>query len=106
LDFKALIDFVKYTLALAAAELAYAVEAFRDGGVARGTALGILGTLFVSLLLGILVFAAATSALHPQKKEGVKESLQKIIKHAGTVHSILLVIGTAWLGVVLISGIP
>ena len=66
MDFKALIDFNKYTLALAAGGFVYALEKFvpMESWGGRYLLLGLLVTFLCSALLGVAIFAGATAALH------------------------------------------
>lgn len=99
MEFKALIEFNKYTLALSAASFAYALEKFvpmpTNGG--RLPLLIVLGIFFVCALLGVIIFAAATSALHPSKA-AKQASIARIIAPLGIAHTVLLVAGLLILG--------
>jgi heme/copper-type cytochrome/quinol oxidase subunit 2 len=99
MDFKALIEFNKYMLALSAASFAYALEklvpmATDDG---RRWVVALLVILFVCVLLGVFIFAAATSAQHP-KKAADKESIEKKIAPMGVAHTTLLIVALGILG--------
>ena len=98
MDFKALVDFNKYTLALAAGGFVYALEKFvpmeTPGG--RYLLLGLLSILLLSVLLGVAIFAAATAALHADDIR--KQRIEAYIRWFGVTHSILLCVGMLVLG--------
>jgi len=104
LDFKALIEFNKYMLALSAACFAYALDKFTPMPTSEGRLLllVLLVTFFFSIVLGVIIFAAATSAQHPKKAEK-KAGLAKAIAPLGIVHTTLLIIGLLVLGWMLIG---
>ncbi len=90
MNYKALIDFNKYTLALATAGLIYTFERLPEfkQGFPIFVLLALLVLFAVSLLLAIALFAAATRALHlPQDRDG---ELDGAIRHLGRWHSGLL----------------
>lgn len=104
MDFKALIEFNKYMLALSAASFAYALDKFVPMPTSDGRlmVLALLGIFLVGIVLGVLIFAAATSALHP-KKEGKKAYIEKLIAPLGILHTGLLIVGLVVLGGMLIE---
>jgi len=99
LDFQALIEFNKYMLALSAGCFVYALDKFvpmpTSGG--RYLLLTLLGAFFLSTVIGVVIFAAATSALHPKKKPSIAK-LERVIGPLGMVHTSLLIIGLLILG--------
>lgn len=103
MDFKSLIDFVKYTLALAAGGFVYALEKFVPAETLQGRILllVLLAVLLFSAILGIAVFAAATRALHAG--DDSTATYEDHIRKFGTWHSILLVAGMLGLGGMLIE---
>ncbi|WP_425259963.1 hypothetical protein ACPOLB_03745 [Rubrivivax sp. RP6-9] len=101
MDFKALIEFNKYTLALAAACIAYALEKFIPALTFGDQVqlLFVLGAFFASALLGVVIFATATAAQHPNRAD-TRDKLAKIIAPLGTAHTFFLVVGLlvfAWM---------
>ena len=98
MDFKAVIGQVKYTLALAAACFAYALEKLVPAAneTARWFALAVLLVLFLSLLGGGFIFSAATAALHGDSERAVLQ--QGRIKRAAFVHLGFLALGVLLLG--------
>lgn len=103
MDHKGLIDFNKYTLTLAAGGFIYTLSKFvpvSEGGCRIGV-LFILGFFLISMILGVLVFAAATASLHGDKNR--EASLKCPISWMGGLHAVCLVIGLGLLGVKLYS---
>jgi peptidoglycan/LPS O-acetylase OafA/YrhL len=102
-NFQGLIDFNKYTLALAAASFVYTLEKFvpMSTASARYLVLGVLIMFLASALLGILVFAASTRAMHGDKAE--QKGLATWIRRFGTAHAVSLCIGLLVLGAMLYS---
>lgn len=100
-DFEALIDFNKYTLALAAAGFVYALEKLVpvETEAERWALLGLLAVLLLSVVLGIVLFAAATAGRHGSDDR--KRQIANYIPCLGVIHSILLVVGMVWLGLML-----
>lgn len=99
MNFNALVEYNKYTLALAAACFAYALEKFVPMPTARERFL-VLFTLvmfFVCAVLGVIIFAAATAAQHP-KKAGSADAIARLIGPLGMAHTALLVLGLLGLG--------
>lgn len=101
MDYKGLIDFNKYTLALAAAGFVYALEKFvpMETQAGRYLLLGLLAVLFISILSGVALFAAATAALHADS--GRRQRIRNSIPWFGVAHTILLCIGMILLGIML-----
>ncbi len=101
MNFSALIEYNKYTLALAAACFAYALEKFvpvpTEGQ--RFLVLFTLGMFFVCAVLGVIIFAAATAAQHPNKA-GSAVAIGRLIRPLGMAHTALLVFGLLGLGYV------
>ncbi|PYT01402.1 MAG: hypothetical protein DMF63_00705 [Acidobacteria bacterium] len=99
MDFKAVIEFVKYTLALTAACFAYSVEKLVPQSTQSGRCL-VLCILVVfagAAFAGVFIFAASTAALHGDEKRTTR--LRPRVMYAGYTHVALLVTG-----LVLLSG--
>ncbi|MGH1374335.1 MAG: hypothetical protein ACRBBW_20025 [Cellvibrionaceae bacterium] len=95
MDLKALIDFNKYTLTLSAAAFVYTMSNFvpvKSASEVDGL-LFILGCFLAASLSGVLLFAAATSALHKVPASETKTTPKKSITLFGNLHAALLVIG-------------
>ncbi len=96
MDLKALIDFNKYTLTLSAAAFVYTMSNFvpvKSASEIDGL-LFILGCFLAASISGVLLFAAATSALHKAPAtEEKKDPPKKAITLFGNLHAALLVIG-------------
>jgi hypothetical protein len=97
MDFKALIEFNKYTIALSAVCLAYAIDKFTPIQAGGWFVLLVLALFFLCTLSGVVVFASATSALHEEKKAKVP-ALKRLIAPLGTAHVCLLIAGIIALG--------
>lgn len=99
MNFGAAVELVKYTLALAAACLAYSIEKLVPvpAGTSKWFVLLILMLLFISTLAGILVFSAATAALH--RKPGQTGFQEMLMEKAAYVHVPSLMVGVCLLGV-------
>jgi hypothetical protein len=99
MNFQALIEFNKYTLALAAGCFAYTLEKFVPvpSDPERPLVLAVLGVFFVCALLAVIIFAAATAAQHP-KKAAHAETIAKLIAPLGIGHTFLLIAGLFALG--------
>lgn len=99
MDFKAVIDLVKYTLALGAACFAYSLEklvpAPSDG--ARWFVLVLLSLFVFSVVSGIVMFSCATSALHGDEERALRQEPR--IEMASFIH-----VGCLALGVLLLGG--
>jgi len=97
LDYKAVIDFNKYTLALAAAGFVYVLEKFTPltFGLVFVTVTFTLFLFLVSILAGICLFAIATSGLHTQPESETHSRLIKVfgITHASCVALAMLILG-------------
>ncbi len=101
-DFKAIIDFNKFTLALATGGLIYTFERipeFKDGFPVF-ILLFLLALFFFSTVLGIALYAAATKSLHQDGKK--KRNLDKAIEHLGSWHSGLLFAAVILLGITML----
>ena len=102
MDFKALIDFNKYTSALAAASFVYTLEKFvpTPTMIGRLLVLGLLVTFLLSAILGVLIFAASTAALS-QGATAPRRQVERLIAPLGIAHASLLCIGMVALGFML-----
>jgi predicted tellurium resistance membrane protein TerC len=101
MKYDALIDFNKYTLAVAAGGFVYAIEKFSPAKTeaTRWSLLGVLFVLLVALMFGVAVYGAATKALHG------KTNNQQIISTFGVVHLVFLGLGLLALGAMLVISI-
>jgi hypothetical protein len=99
LNLDGVIDFTKYTLAVAAACFVYTIETLlpQQQPAMRYVVFALLLVLFLASVCGVLIFAVATNAMHG--KEGKIHA--KLISRLGTGHLGLLCIGMLWLGVML-----
>ena len=99
MDFKAVIELVKYTLTLGAACFVYTLEklvpAPSDG--ARCYVLLLLGLFVASACGGIFIFSAATAALHGDEDRA--KGQRPLIKKASYIH-----LGCLGIGVLLLGG--
>lgn len=105
MDYRAIIDFNKYTLALASGGLLYAFGLLPKLPDYRSE-VAVFGTLFLFLaaaVCGIIIFAAATKALHHADEPAKNEQRDKIIRGAGAVHSLSLFLAVLALGIVMIA---
>lgn len=98
MDFKAIIELVKYTLAIPAACFVYTLEKLTPAPTewAKWFALAILVLLFVSTLGGIFIFSSATAALHGDKDRAERQ--EKWIRRAACIHIGCMVAGVLLLG--------
>ncbi len=105
MNIESLIDFNKYTLALAAAAFAYALEKLPSGASGHVATIATLSVLAVSTLTGILLFSVATSASHhvASSRSDIPALHLNAIRWLGTLHSVLLTIGVISLGTVLLA---
>lgn len=103
MDFKAIIDLVKYTLALTAACFAYSLEKLvpAPNEPERWLVLGLLGVFMVAALAGIFIFSASTAALHGDTQRAERQKPR--IECAAYVHSGLLFVGVFLLGGMLVK---
>ncbi len=101
MDYKALVDFNKYTLALAAAGFVYALEklAPMESAAGRYLLLAVLGIFFLSIAFGVLVFAVATRAQHDT--QNVSDRAKSLIRFFGLWHAILFGVGISVVAVIL-----
>jgi hypothetical protein len=101
-DFNALIEFNKYTLALAAASFVYALEKFvpMPTDWQRFSVMAALLLFFLSTALGVVVFAAATAALGPN--EARRGRIQKQLPSLGIAHAVTLILGIILLAIVMV----
>jgi hypothetical protein len=102
MNFTGVIEFTKYTLALAAACFVYTLETFVPAEylLQRWLILALLAVFFVSSLAGTLVMAVSTKALHGAA--GPKPRAEGYIETFGVAHSALLVVGMLGLAVMLV----
>jgi len=102
MNLEGLIEFNKYTLALAAASFAYALEKFvpmqSTGG--RCLLLALLGVFLLSAVFGVVLFAIATAALHRDAPRAA--ALRPTISKLGIAHALLLCVGLLVLGGMLV----
>ncbi len=98
MDFKAFSEFNKYTIALAAGCFVYALEKFTPMSTTCGRWLlvGVLALLLISLVIGIVMFAAATSAQYGD--DARKKRIEAVIPGLGIAHWVFLGIGVLILG--------
>ena len=104
MNFEGVIDFTKYTLALAAAGLVYTFETFipAPSAIGRFLALSVMLIFLIASIAGVFIFAVSTAALHDASRE---TAARKRIKILGVAHSVLLVVGMAALGGMLVPKI-
>jgi hypothetical protein len=105
MNIESLIDFNKYTLALAAAAFAYALEKLSSGTSNHVATIATLSILAISTLAGILLFSVATSASHyvASGSADIPTLHLNAIRWLGTFHSVLLTIGIVLLGGLLLA---
>lgn len=98
MDFEAVIDLVKYTLALGAACFVYTLEKLvpAPSDNARMYVLAMLGLFLLSALGGIFIFSAATAAMNGDEAKAARQ--QSRIRVASYVHLGCLAIGVLLLG--------
>ena len=107
MKFESLIEFNKYTLALAAGSFLYSIEKLLppDNQLKQVIVATLLVILLVSLVTGVIVFSAATAASHAtaaNDNERIKKN-QKIIGWSGATHSITLVVALIILAFIFIE---
>ena len=107
LDFEGLIEFNKYTLALAAGGFAYSLEKLVPAPtpVGRCLVLGLLALFLVSILCGVMLFAIATKAKHPRNPATAKSGMESNIARFGTAHAVTLTVALLLLGGMLVPRI-
>ena len=103
MDFKAVIDLAKYTLALTAACFVYSLEKLVPAPteLARWLVLALLAVFTVSALAGIFILSAATAALHGDSEKAKRQEPR--IHTAGYFHIGLLCLGVLLLGAKLVD---
>lgn len=101
MDFKGLIDFNKYTVALASVGFVYTLEKFVPMPTFAGRllVLALLITFLASAILGVAIFAVSTGALHGNPER--KARAEKRIAPLGIWHTVFLCIGMIALAVML-----
>ena len=101
MDFKSVIEFVKYTLALTAGCFVYSLEKLVPSTTTGPEIVLFLLLVFAgAALAGIFIFAASTSALHDD--EGRRKRLKRPIEFAGYAHVGLLAVGLVILSLTLV----
>ena len=109
MNYQALIDFNKYTLAVAGGAFIYTIEKFvpMESAVGRWLILALLFLFLISIVAGVLLFAAATSALHATVRKQEQDSPplapepDRTSKFLGILHSATMAAGLFILGVLL-----
>ncbi len=98
MDYKAIIDFNKYTLALAAGGFAYVLKSYgKPEQVWIYWFVMVILILFLfSVICGILVASTATSRLNRIKEE--QSNHDKLIRMFGITHIISMIVGMLFLG--------
>jgi hypothetical protein len=98
MKFEAIIDLVKYTLAITAACFVYALEKLlpAPSELGRWLLLGLLTLFIISALAGIFIFSSTTAALHGDKDKAARQ--QRRIERAAYIHIGLLGLGVLFLG--------
>ena len=106
MNIDSLIDFNKYTLALAGACFVYSLEKLSSGAGSQVATIATLSILAISTLAGILLFSVATSASHYMTpgSSDIPAGHRILIGWLGILHSALLAIGVVLLGVLLFKG--
>lgn len=102
MNFEGLIDFTKYTLALAAASFVYTLETFVPASepLERYVILAVLGVFLASSVAGMVIFAVCTKALHGKEKDRTRA--KELMGTLGTAHAVLLLTGMIGLGLMLV----
>ncbi len=102
MDFKSVIEFVKYTLTLTAACFVYSLEKLVPStNEGRLAVLGLLIVFAGAALAGIFIFSSSTAALHGDKER--TERQKRRIERASYAHVGLLSVGVLVLSVTLAS---
>ena len=102
MDFKSIIEFVKYTLTLTAACFVYSLEKLAPStSEGRLAVLGLLLVFAGAALAGIFIFSSSTAALHGDKER--TERQKRRIERAASAHVGLLALGVLVLSVMLAS---
>ncbi len=110
MNYEALVDFNKYTLALGAGGFVYGLEKFAsaDSWVFVATVIALL-CLLATVILGILIFAIATKAQHNASDSRLNgQTAQnadgaKLIQGFGVAHVLTLLTGMILLGVLIFT---
>jgi ABC-type multidrug transport system fused ATPase/permease subunit len=97
-DFKAVIELVKYTLALSAACFAYALDKLVPAPTlcAKWFVLSVLILFLIAALAGIVIFSSATAALHGDAARSKRQ--EKFIQPLAYIHILALIAGVLLLG--------
>lgn len=105
MNFEAVIDLVKYTLALGAACFVYTLEKLvpAPNDSARLYVLVLLGLFLVSAVGGIFIFSAATAAMHGDEARAGRQRPR--IRVASYFHLGFLAIGVLLLGGKLVQSV-
>jgi uncharacterized BrkB/YihY/UPF0761 family membrane protein len=99
LNLDGVIDFTKYTLAVAAACFVYTLQTLvpQQQPAMRYVVFALLLVLFLASFCGVFVFAVATNAKHGSQRG----THARFISSLGIGHLALLFVGMVWLGVML-----
>jgi hypothetical protein len=102
MNFEGLIEFNKYTMALAAACFVYTLETFVPAAAesTRWLVLVLLALFLAAAVFGVLIFAACTKALH--NDAAARNAAAKRLPLLGTIHAVLLGGGLVLLGVMVV----
>ena len=102
MNFEGLIDFNKYTLALAAGGFVFTLDAFVPAAspAMRWMVLVLLAMFLASAALGVVVFSVCTKALHGDA--AAKQAATDRLPSLGTAHATLLVVPLIGVGVLLV----
>ncbi len=103
MNWESLIEFNKYTVALAAAGFVYTLEKFVPMPTPEGRwfVLLVLSMFLMSLIFGILVFSTATTALSADEVK--KKVAEERIPRYGIPHAVLLIVAMLAVGGMLIQ---
>jgi hypothetical protein len=103
MDYQATIEFNKYTLAVAAGGIVYALEKQAPVPTLGGRLflLCVVGALLLATFLGVIVFAAATRALHESSTREASDQ-NRVIQYLGTTHVVVLLLGLAGVAGILV----
>ena len=97
MDYRALIDFNKYTLAIAAGGFVYTLEKFipSEPGLVFHAVVAMLALFLFSSIAGVVLFSTATKSLH---STGKQQSQETIIRRSGIAHAGSLIVALLILG--------